>query len=226
MQAATDSKSGVRQKQGRRGKPAAEEPPKAEQATPGDAAKEDASRDAAAAENRRDRSRQSRRDQGRGRKAGTRGSEARGGLGPALACRLFGCRLPAESAQARSGAAGRTSAASFRRGRMAVVTLGEAARLPGLGKTTLVRAIGLARVYPFPFPTVAADTTVTATGPARSPSRHQSARARLWRWSADSRIAEVGELLRRQLDDVWEDRDRWRRQAERLTLTRPPPSRF
>ena len=50
VQAATDSKSGVRQKQGRRGKPAAEEPPKAEQATPGDAAKEDASRDAAAAE--------------------------------------------------------------------------------------------------------------------------------------------------------------------------------
>jgi hypothetical protein len=51
VQAATDSKSGVRQKQGRRGKPAAEEPPKAEQATPGDAAKEDdASRDAAKAE--------------------------------------------------------------------------------------------------------------------------------------------------------------------------------
>jgi hypothetical protein len=50
VQAATDSKSGVRQKQGRRGKPA-EEPPKAEQTTPGDAAKEeDASRDAAKAE--------------------------------------------------------------------------------------------------------------------------------------------------------------------------------
>jgi hypothetical protein len=49
-QAATDSKSGVRQKQGRRGKPpAAEEPPKAEQASPGDAAN-DASRDAAKAE--------------------------------------------------------------------------------------------------------------------------------------------------------------------------------
>jgi hypothetical protein len=49
-QAATDSKSGVRQKQGRRGKPpAAEEPPKAEQAPPGDAAN-DASRDAAKAE--------------------------------------------------------------------------------------------------------------------------------------------------------------------------------
>ena len=50
VQAATDSKSGVRQKQGRRGKPAAEEPPKTEQAAPGDAAKEDASRDAAKAE--------------------------------------------------------------------------------------------------------------------------------------------------------------------------------
>jgi hypothetical protein len=52
VQAATDSKSGVRQKQGSRGKPpAAEEPPKTEQAAPGDAAKEeDASRDAAKAE--------------------------------------------------------------------------------------------------------------------------------------------------------------------------------
>jgi hypothetical protein len=50
VQAATDSKSGVRQKQGRRGKPAAEEPPKTEQAPPGDASKEDASRDAAKAE--------------------------------------------------------------------------------------------------------------------------------------------------------------------------------
>jgi hypothetical protein len=50
-QAATDSKSGVRQKQGRRGRPpAAEEPPKAERVAPGDAANEDASRDAAKAE--------------------------------------------------------------------------------------------------------------------------------------------------------------------------------
>ena len=50
VQAATDSKSGVRQKQGRRGKPATEEPPKTEQPAPGDAANEDASRDAAKAE--------------------------------------------------------------------------------------------------------------------------------------------------------------------------------
>jgi hypothetical protein len=51
VQAATDSKSGVRQKQGRRGRPVAiEEPPKTEQAAPGDAANEDASREAAKAE--------------------------------------------------------------------------------------------------------------------------------------------------------------------------------
>ena len=50
VQAATDSKSGVRQKQGRRGKPVTEEPPKTEQPAPGDAANEDASRDAAKAE--------------------------------------------------------------------------------------------------------------------------------------------------------------------------------
>src|SRR5258705_1633632 len=48
VQAATDSKSGVRQKQGRRGKPVIEEPPK--QAAPSDASQEDASRDAAKAE--------------------------------------------------------------------------------------------------------------------------------------------------------------------------------
>ena len=55
---------------------------------------------------------------------------------------------------------------------MAMVTLGETARLPGLGKTTLARAIELARVYPFPAPTVAADTTVTATGPPRDSNHY------------------------------------------------------
>jgi hypothetical protein len=50
-QAATDSKSGVRQKQGRRGRPpATQEPAKTAPAAPGDAANEDASRDAAKAE--------------------------------------------------------------------------------------------------------------------------------------------------------------------------------
>ena len=106
---------------------------------------------------------------------------------------------------------------------MARITLGEAARLQGLGKTTLGRAIELARVYPFPAPTVAADTTVTATGPIATPI---STGATVALEAQIAGLREVGELLRRQLDDVREDRDRWRGQAERLALTRPPPSRF
>ena len=106
---------------------------------------------------------------------------------------------------------------------MAVVTLGEAARLPGLGKTTLARAIELARVYPFPAP--AADTTVTATGPTAPPATPTTTGATVALEAQIAGLREVGELLRRQLDDVREDRDRWRGQAERLALTRPPPSR-
>ena len=106
---------------------------------------------------------------------------------------------------------------------MAVVTLGEAARLPGLGKTTLARAIELARVYPFPAP--AADTTVTAPGPTEPPTIPISTGATVALEAQIAGLREVGELLRRQLDDVREDRDRWRGQAERLALTRPPPSR-
>ena len=72
---------------------------------------------------------------------------------------------------------------------MAVVTLGEAARLPGLGKTTLARAIELARVYPFPAPTVAADTTVTATGPTAPPATPISYGRDCGAGGADCRIA-------------------------------------
>ena len=108
---------------------------------------------------------------------------------------------------------------------MAVVTLGEAARLPGLGKTTLARVIELARVYPFPAPTVAADTTVTATGPTEPLATPISTGATVALEAQIAGLREVGELLRRQLDDVREDRDRWRGQAERLALTRPPSSR-
>ena len=107
---------------------------------------------------------------------------------------------------------------------MAMVTLGEAARLPGLGKTTLARAIELARVYPFPAPTVAAD--IKATGPTEPLATPISTGATFALEAQIAGLREVGELLRRQLDDVREDRDRWRRQAERLALTRPPPSRF
>jgi excisionase family DNA binding protein len=89
---------------------------------------------------------------------------------------------------------------------MAMVTLGEAARLTGLGKTTLARAIKsgrlsaartdlgsyqidpseLARIYPFSAPTEAAGATVAATGgprcTTRSPTRpvRLLARGRCW----------------------------------------------
>ena len=96
---------------------------------------------------------------------------------------------------------------------MARITLGEAARLQGFGKTTLGKAIELARVHPFPAPTVAVETPITTGATVALEAQIAGLR-------------EVGELLRRQLDDVREDRDRWRRQAERLALTRrPPPSR-
>ncbi len=134
VQAATESKPGVRQKQGRRGKPVTEEPPKTEQPAPGDAAKEDASRDAAKAETAatdpaktdaiKTDADQDRRDQGRGRQAGRRRSEARrrvrkAGTRERIRYRQSRCsqgerRQRAEPAQARSGAAGRASAASFR----------------------------------------------------------------------------------------------------------------
>ena len=73
---------------------------------------------------------------------------------------------------------------------MVVVTLREAARLPGLGKTTLARAIELARVYPFPAPTVAADTTVTVTAPPHGTPRYSNHYGRdCGAGGADCRIA-------------------------------------
>jgi hypothetical protein len=105
---------------------------------------------------------------------------------------------------------------------MAVVTLGEAARLPGLGKPTLAKAIELARVYPFP---AQADTTVKASGPTEPLATPISTGATVALEAQIAGLRQVGELLRRQLDDVREDRDRWRGQAERLVLKSPPPSR-
>lgn len=128
---------------------------------------------------------------------------------------------------------------------MAMITLGEAARLTGLGKTTLARAIKagrlsatrtstgsyeidpaeLARVYPFPAPTVAAGATVAATRPlVRHATLDATGETPGAAAALEAQIAglrEVGELLRRQLDDVRDDRDRWRSQAERLALAAP-----
>jgi excisionase family DNA binding protein len=125
---------------------------------------------------------------------------------------------------------------------MAMLTLGEAARLTGLGKTTIQRSIKagrlsatrtelgsyqidaaeLHRVYPIPAPV---DATVTETHRAE-----QDATPLLE--AQISALRQVSELLRQQLDDVREDRDdiredrdRWRAQAERLALPAPVNSR-
>jgi excisionase family DNA binding protein len=118
-----------------------------------------------------------------------------------------------------------------------MITLGEAARLTGLGKTTVARAIKagrlsatrtvtgsyeidpaeLTRCYPIKAATEATDATVAATGPILWVHRtgakpDASATAVLEEQIAGLR--EIGDLLRRQLDEVREDRERWRSQAE------------
>ena len=122
---------------------------------------------------------------------------------------------------------------------MALVTLGEASRLVGVGKTTLSRAIKvgrlsasrtdtgsyeidpaeLHRVYPFKPPTDTTGETVAATG---GPEHHATPNATLEVQIAG--LKEVGELLRQQLDDIRTDRDCWRSQAERLVLPAPVSS--
>jgi hypothetical protein len=107
---------------------------------------------------------------------------------------------------------------------MTDLTLGQAARLCGRGKSTLARAIKAGRlsasrrddggylinaaelVFPLNNP-----ATVAATGDV---VYHATV--------LETEIAglrQVSELLRRELDDVRQDRDRWRTQAERLALT-------
>jgi excisionase family DNA binding protein len=119
-----------------------------------------------------------------------------------------------------------------------MITLGEAARLTGLGKTTVARAIKagrlsatrtvtgsyeidpaeLARCYPVNTATEATDATVAATGPVLWVHRTSAAPETTGATAAlEARIAglhEIGDLLRRQLDEVREDRERWRSQAE------------
>jgi excisionase family DNA binding protein len=128
-------------------------------------------------------------------------------------------------------------------GHMPMLTLGEAARLTGLGKTTLARAIKagrlsatrtdagsyeidpaeLARVYPFPAPTEAAGGTDAATG---SPVHHATPGATTDA-TTDALVATLREQLadmRCQRDDVRLERDRWRGMAERLALPSPRTS--
>ena len=119
-----------------------------------------------------------------------------------------------------------------------MITLGEAARLTGLGKTTVARAIKagrlsatrtaigsyeidpaeLARCYPFKAAAEATDATVAATGPVlwvhRTGAKPEATGATAALETKIAGLREIGDLLRRQLDEVREDRERWRSQAE------------
>jgi hypothetical protein len=77
----------------------------------------------------------------------------------------------------------------------------------------------LHRVYPFKPPT---DTTGEIVAATDGPEHHATPNATLEVQIAG--LKEVGELLRRQLDDIRTDRDCWRSQAERLVLPAPVSS--
>lgn len=123
---------------------------------------------------------------------------------------------------------------------MATLTLGQAAKLARIGKTTLTRAIKagrisaqrlddgsyridaseLARVYDVTPETVAETRDVVSDA---TPSRDPETVAR--QGALDAQIEGLKELVRRlddQARDLREDRDQWRAQAERLALTGPP----
>jgi excisionase family DNA binding protein len=122
-----------------------------------------------------------------------------------------------------------------------MITLGEAARQTGLGKTTVARAIKagrlsatrtatgsydidpaeLARCYPFKAATEATegtDATVAATGPVlwvhRTSGTPEATVAAAALEAQIVGLREISNLLQRQLDEVREDRERWRSQAE------------
>ena len=123
---------------------------------------------------------------------------------------------------------------------MAAISLGQAARLTGLGKTTITRAIKsgrlsasrrddgsyeidpaeLSRVYPFKPAEEASSETVAATSLVVQDET----------LALEAEIAglkNVAELLREQLDETRRDRDAWRHQAEAsqrlLSDNRPRP---
>jgi excisionase family DNA binding protein len=121
---------------------------------------------------------------------------------------------------------------------MAQLSLGQAAKLTGLGKTTLARAIKagrlsatrrddggyqievseLERVYPLRPPADATPATGDETGPV---VHHATIDVDLVTEVAALRATAA--LMREQLAEVREDRDRWRVVAERLTLAPPRP---
>ena len=122
---------------------------------------------------------------------------------------------------------------------MTTLMLGQAARMTGLGKTTLARAIRagrlsatrdetgrysidgaeLARVYPFPAPTEDQDATGGGTDDVVHQATINAQRAALA--GEVAALREMLAMMREQLDDTRRDRDEWRDQAQRLALTSP-----
>jgi hypothetical protein len=125
---------------------------------------------------------------------------------------------------------------------MALVSLGQAAKLAGLGKTTLARAIKagrlsatrrddggylidvaeLERVYPLRAPTDATGATDAATGTVVHLATGDATGGNLAGEIAALRATAT--LMREQIADLREDRDRWRGVAERLAIAPPAPS--
>ena len=123
---------------------------------------------------------------------------------------------------------------------MATITLGEASRLTGLGKSTLARAIKAGRLSAtrtdagtyeidtselFRVYAPAATQPVAATDGATGDVVHHAtsdAGAALLEAQIES-LKTVGEMLRRQVDDLKSERDAWRETAQRLTIAPPAP---
>jgi hypothetical protein len=124
---------------------------------------------------------------------------------------------------------------------MALVSLGQAAKLAGLGKTTLARAIKsgrlsatrrddggyqidvaeLERVYPLRAPTDATGATDAATGTVVHLATGDGTGGTLA--GEIEALRATASLMREQIADLREDRDRWRGIAERLAIAPPAP---
>jgi hypothetical protein len=122
---------------------------------------------------------------------------------------------------------------------MAMISLGQAAKLAGLGKTTLSRAIKsgrlsatrrddggyqidvaeLERVYPLRAPAEATGAAGDATGPVATGDATGGDLA-----GEIAALRATATLMREQIADLREDRDRWRGIAERLAIAPPAPS--
>jgi hypothetical protein len=123
---------------------------------------------------------------------------------------------------------------------MAMVSLGQAARLAGLGKTTLARAIKagrlsatrrddggyqidvaeLERVYPLRAPAEAADGTGAAPGLAAHQATDHATSAAL---AAEvAALREMLTMMREQAAELRHDRDEWRDQAQRFAALPAP----